>query len=260
MIDKNEFVSNFNSEDAYLVSNLYEKYKFSFYRGEFECSSEFYPPQIWNKLKKLENKLQVKVYLFGVFKESERRVVAFSSEDYRGSADFPVKVIKIKNKSHFSNLKHKDYLGAIMSLGLKREKYGDLIVKNDECYVPIFKDDYNYILGNLTSVGNSPCIITESDIIEAQSIMPDFKAVKLNVSSMRLDVIVSGITNVSRSKSNDFIKAGLVLVDYLRVSRKDFDVQEGSTITVRGFGKYRICEITGNTSKGRLKLIVRKYI
>jgi RNA-binding protein YlmH len=192
----------------------------------------------------------------GIFTDSERRMVVFCNETVEG---FPIKLIKITNKSKFTKLEHRDYLGAMMSLGVKREKIGDFVIQGNSCYVAICEDIYEYIINNLTAIGKCPCeIVEELDFCGLPSI--EYKDETIIATSQRLDCIVSSLTNLSRSKAILLINGGKVLLNYEEIVEKDKVVQLGSTITIRGFGKYRIVDIAGNSNSGRLKINVKKYI
>ena len=88
----------------------------------------------------------------------------------------------------------------------------------------------------------------------------NFLEVIINVSSLRLDSIVSKLSNISRSKALDLINQNKILVDYCKVNSKSLEVKEGQRITIAGVGKYIMGNIVGNTKSGRFKVNIKKYI
>lgn len=253
---KTEFLSIFKNEDKLLLSNIYEKLNIAEKTGKTIYTSEFYTPDIWKSLSRAENSFGINVYSSGIFKNCERKMLAFSSDKLYY---FPIKIIKIINLSKFTKLGHRDYMGAIMSLGISRNKFGDMVSLDDCCYVALSEDISQFIIDNLTLIGKCPVRITEVGIEEE---IPEikFQVENLIVSSLRLDCLVSGICNISRSKSLNLIHDGSVKVDYVTAKEKDFLVDYDSTITIRGYGKYKLTGDNGVTNKKRLKLLLKKFI
>lgn len=256
-MDKRSFESMFEIEDKQVIWNIYDKMILAERSGRLIFSNEFYPPYIW---KVLENDLfdvNFSIKSFGVFEEAERRMLSFSSCDL---SSFPISVLRITNKSKYSKLQHKDYLGAIMSLGIKREKFGDIILKENSCYVPVYSDIAEFVLSNLSFVGKNPV-----DIHLLQDIFADMPSVNMEEmtiisTSLRIDCIISSICNVSRNQAAEMLSSGKVMIDYIQINQRDKIVKFGSILTIRGFGKYKIVKDIGNTQKGRIKLSIKKYI
>lgn len=256
-MDKNKLLSIFNSNEHIIVSSIYDKLYVSERSGRTVFTKEFYSPNIWKIFLSLSEKIDTGVFTYGIFDEAERRMIAFSSFE---PENYPMKLIRIRNKSKFSTLSHRDYLGSIMSLGIIREKYGDLIMDGSYCYVPVLDEIADFLLLNLKTVGNCPC---EAEIIGQESnLVPKVKFEDMVVisTSLRLDCIVSALTGVSRSQSEELISKGKVLIDYAEICEKNRAMKEDSVVTIRGYGKYRIDNMLGFSSKGRLKLNVKKYV
>lgn len=145
-----------------------------------------------------------------------------------------------------------------MSLGIKRNKLGDLIVKDDICYVAAFSDIAEYIASNLNRISNVSCDV---DILEADEVDIRYEFIEevINVQSKRLDSIVSKITRKSRSTAEEIISRGDVLINYSVYRDKSKEVKENDRITVRKYGKYILGSIIGNSKSGKLKVIIKKY-
>ena len=256
-MDKKSFINLFHLEDKNSISNLFDKVILASRTGQTIYCNEFYTPKVWKTLEEIQIELEVKVFTYGLFEDSERRMIAFTNEE---DLNFPVKILSIKNKSKFSALKHKDYLGAIMSLGIKREKLGDIVLSGEGCYFPVCSDISDYVFINLNTIGNSPCsfevLDASTDITKAKN----YEEKVIIISSLRMDCIISSICNISRSVAVEMIDNGKVLLDYTEVKSKEKKVLPESVITVRGYGKYKIGEEIGTTQKDRIKMLVKKYI
>lgn len=254
-MDKNNFLKYFKEEE--IATKLYNRYMLALNKNITVFSKEFLSPHEWSQLLEIEVKLGIKVFTEGIFQESERRMVAFSNLEVK--PEFPIEIIKIKGKSKFHNLRHKDFLGAVMAQGLEREKMGDFIVEENSCYFPILEDVSSYIKYSLESIGKSPCdVITIDDLKDLPEKQYEEKIV--TVSSLRLDTIVSSICNLSRSKAEDIISQGKVLVNYYEVSKKDKTLESNDKLIVRGFGKFILKDILGVTSKDKYRILIQKYI
>lgn len=256
-MDKKTFMDAANYEDKVVLSSIYDKLALSERINSQVFTSEFYPPGLWKSLEAIQGRLPVNVHSFGVFEEAERRLVAFSQYEIQ---EYPVKLVEIRNDSKFNKLQHGDFLGALMSLGLKREKFGDLLVKDDKCHVAVHEEIADYILMNLRTIGKAPVEALLVDHHEFSNLEPEFQTLVVNVSSTRCDAMVSAICNISRSKAEDLIKRGNVLVDYEKVQEKSEFVKADTVVTVRGHGKFKIQEAVGHTSRGKNKIRIKKYI
>jgi RNA-binding protein YlmH len=256
-MDKKSFLSHFDYADTLSLTNIYEKITLTEKTGRINYTKDFYPPVIWNKLIEMDSKFDLKIFSFGFFKEAERRIIAFSDSK---PIEYPIELIKITSHSHFDVQKHGDFLGAIMALGIKREKLGDFVLDKVSCYVPIEKSFSKYIQDNLVSIGKSPCTVERVD--ENTEVMPasNFLDMVILSTSLRLDCIVSAICDISRNEAVNLINRGKVLVNYSEITDKSSNVENDSILTIRGYGKYKIIESNGFTAKGRLKITIKKYI
>ncbi|MGL4108166.1 RNA-binding protein [Clostridium sp. LP20] len=254
-MDKKRILNNFGEDDKADVLNLYEKYTLSFERDIPIFGNNFYSPNVWKFFQSTLGTKEFKVETYGFFKEAERRMISFNN---LYDAEFPIKVIKIENNSKFSSPTHRDYLGAILSLGINRNKIGDLLIKDNICYLPICEEIEDFIINNLTSIGRSPCSVTtvEEGFIPPN---PEFKEEIILVQSLRVDSIVAKLTKLSRGKSQAIIEEGKVLIDYNRIKDKSKEVVKGERITIRGLGKFILGDIVGSSKSGKFKVVIKKY-
>lgn len=256
-MNKKEFLNSICSEDKLTLSNIFDKINLAVKIGKPVYTNEFYTPDIYNGVSNLSDLLDLEIISYGIFENSERNMLAFSKEKV---SCFPVSLIKIENKSKFNHLSHRDYMGAIMSIGINRSKFGDLIVEDNSCFIAVSKDILSYIIDNLHSIGKCSCKISELELSNVNIPKIKFEEFSIIVSSLRLDCLISSICNISRSKAVDLIKKGSILVDYVSGKEKDYTVIFGNTITIRGYGKYKVCRDIGVTAKNRIKVIMKKFV
>ena len=285
---KENFLRQFVKEQEYLASKLYNYYEIAQDYEIISFTEEFYTPNFWKKLGKKFG--GVNVVCDGVFVDSDRRQIAFIPDSFMNENDnlgfknnendlenfrfnhnviqFPNKLLKISIDSRFYGYLHKDFLGSLMGLNVKREFMGDLIIesynKKDKRifgYIPVSEKIADYIISELKQIGRATCEIEVVDIKDKNN-LPKYKYDDklITVQSKRLDSIVSTITNLSRTKVIEPIEKGQVIVDYVEEKDKSKLLEIGSLITIRGFGKYKLFLDKGETKKGKERILVKKYI
>ncbi|MGL5615573.1 MAG: RNA-binding protein [Sarcina sp.] len=254
-MNKESFLNYFKDEDQFEIIKLYNLYVKASKTGAMFCSDEFYSPKIWSKVSNLGLE-GVSIDSYGLFEEGEKKIIVFNKEEY---IEPPLILVKISCNTKFVKLEHKDFLGSIMALGIKRSKLGDLILAEDGvCYFATFINMAEYILENLHKIKSLTC---KCNIVENPLEAPkvEFKEELVLCTSRRVDNIVAAITKLSRNKAVELIDKGLVLLDYNSVSNKSLEIKVGSRLTIRGFGKFKIMETIGKTKSDREKLIILKY-
>lgn len=255
MLSKEDILKSFLKEDTEDVIKVYECMILAYNKGIPTFTKLFCKPNIWLYFTKKFNSNDFLVEAKGAFEECDRKILSFNNIY---DIPYPYRILKITNKSKFNKLSHKDYLGALMALGLEREKLGDLRVIDDFAIVPIYDEVVDYILSSLNSVGKAPVSIEE--IFEDNLPKINFEEEIIIVPSLRLDNIVSKLSKVSRGKAIEVIDSGRVLIDYSKSIEKSKEIKEGQRITILGVGKFIIGEIVGNTKSGRYKVKINKFI
>lgn len=161
--------------------------------------------------------------------------------------------------SGFVSLSHRDYLGAVMRLGLERETVGDIIPTSDaSCVLICTPNAAAVIRDQLDRVGRDG--VKVRTVAEIPQIVRRFEEMTLILSSMRLDCAVKALCNISREEAQRTILAGLCDLNYKTADDTSRTVAPGDIISVRGVGKFRLGEIAGSTRKDRLRLSAEKYI
>ena len=197
---------------------------------------------------------------YGGYEEAERQILAISPYALDHSA-FEIGIISIQVKVGIGKaLSHRDYLGALLGMGLERHTIGDIILNASGAYVFVEKNMIPYIKNELFSIGRYQKIQIEE--ITADNIClekPKTKVIETTVSALRMDAICAVAFGMSRSASAKLIEGDKARCNGLIVDVSD-RVKEGDTITLRGFGKAKITSVNGLTKKDRMHVTIEKYL
>ncbi len=201
-------------------------------------------------------------FFWGGYDDAERTVLIFPAQwqdqdTLKRSKECPLTVIRAVWKSG-ETLTHRDFLGALMGLGIERELIGDILVKAGACDILLLREIAPYVLQNLASAGHETLSLSEEvepDVGEAR-----FRLIKDTVATLRLDAIVGSGFALSREKAASAIRSGKVTLDGLECIKPDKPVEQGSRISLRGLGKIRLAEIGGLSKKGRTIIVIERYI
>ena len=258
---KEIFLRQFPQELEYEASKLYNTFEIAKKYEIISFTEEFYTPNFWKKL--TEKFDGIKVITDGIFEDSDRRQIGFVPDGFdidEGNTEFPCRLLEIEINSKFREYEHKDFLGSLMGLNIKRELMGDLILEDDRGYIPVSEKIYGHILSELKQVGKAPCKVKEISLSDIEN-LPKYKFDDkiITVPSKRLDSIVSAITNLSRTKVIEPIERGKVLIDYFPEKDKSKILELDTVITIRGYGKYRLFSDRGETKKGKERILIKKY-
>ena len=157
--------------------------------------------------------------------------------------------------SGFRNLSHRDYLGAILGLGIERDAIGDVAVQ-DEYNAILFcpRTLGAFLIGELNKVGSDTVRCRECVIDENFTDGKKYRPISDTVASARLDCVVAALCNLSREAAQGAVRSGLVEVDFEPEERVDTVLEPPITVSVRGYGRFILRSFDGETKKGRLRL------
>lgn len=159
-----------------------------------------------------------------------------------------------------NSLTHRDFLGAMMGTGIKREMIGDILVGNKSCDIVVVKDIATYLESNFSSAGRTKIDTTAVPINDINVPEENTKTINATVASLRLDSIVSSGFSISREKAADAIRAGKVTLNHIECTKIDKLVNEDDCFSFRGMGKAVLKQVGNTTRKGRTRIVIEKYI
>ena len=218
-------------------------------------ATEFLNPfEVKNAIDILNSESDLKYKVDGGYKNAERQLIyIFPYYIEEDNLESDLRVIQIEGNFKFKSISHRDYLGALLNLGIKREKIGDILIHDNFCQVVVSEDICDFIIINLDKVSRNKVKVKEitvKDIIQSEQ---NFKEISFTVSSLRVDSIISGVYNLSRNESVKLIKCERVNVDYEKITSPSREIKSNSLISVRGYGR-TIVEVGDLTKKGRTKV------
>ena len=221
--------------------------------------SNFLTPAEQHSLAGLSH-IQSSLHLFGGLAESERRV-AFFLPDYLTHEDFDPSayITAFHLRCRFGVFGHRDVLGSLLGLGLARWSIGDIYTKDEDAWFFCLPSVANAIARDLTKIGRNGVQITEIPLYEVPEPERQREEIRFTVSSCRLDAIVSGTWNLSRTNAANLIESGLVSLNYTVCERTSATVEAGDVFSLRGYGKAALRELGGKSRKDRIHLIVERY-
>lgn len=202
--------------------------------------------------------------------DGAERVVMLSVPDYIDSDDpneiftvysdeCPLSAVRVE-KDRFSDIGHRDYLGAVMGLGLTRESVGDICVQPDGCDIVALPNAAKYIEDNLTGAGRATLKAKQIPLGEVRAPQVNIKETSITVASPRLDAVAGEIFSLSRSAAAQAIASGAVTVNDEQVLKADRRLSPKDKIVLRGKGRAILGEEFTQTKKGRVRIGVKKSV
>lgn len=196
-----------------------------------------------------------RVFFDGGYDGAERVILRCLPEDWPGEPDQPLAVIRVRAKEAGGRpMRHGDYLGALMGLGLKRDPIGDILVREDGADIIVLREIAPFLLEEFAYAGHARL---EREMIPLSSlIVPrrEEEEIRATAASLRLDNILAAGFGISRAKAVEAIRAGLVFLDHVEVLKPDAVVREGMEITFRHHGRVFLTEAGGFTRKNRIRV------
>ena len=203
------------------------------------------------------------LYAFGGYEGAERKMLVFLPDYLEENAlyeeDSPLVCLRAKFYEGDCP-SHRDFLGALMGAGIAREVLGDICVGKDSCDFFVTAEISSYILQNFTSAGRAKVSLTRITLSEVSVPEPEVKEIKDTLASLRLDSVVSSGFRIGRSLAAQYISAGKAAVNGLPCEKPDKAVTEGDKISLRGMGKIKLKTVGGQTKKGRISVVIDRYV
>lgn len=208
-----------------------------------------------------KNSFEAPVEFFGGYEEAERQMVAFLPDAFLRGENFPICVLQIQplQKKFAEQLSHRDFLGAILNLGIDRCKIGDILVDEHSAIVFVHQSMADYICDTLTRIRHTVVRVSTVELSDFHY-TPKTETIRGSVASIRLDTLLSLAYHSSRSKLTALIQSGRVFVNGKLITSNGYNPKEGDIISVRQMGRFRYNGIVSETKKGRYYAEIQKYI
>lgn len=199
--------------------------------------------------------------LFGGDPACERLMVRFGNIEQMGyEEEFPIACLQIRPSApkFAEKLEHRDYLGALINLGLERSTMGDIFVGERAAYVYCQDSIAPFICENLTRVRHTTVHCEQVEQIDRDA-LPHLEDKVVNAASERLDVILAAVYNLSRSQCIELFRAGRVYVNGRLYENNSGQPKSGDIISLRGYGRFMYGGVEYETKKGRYGVRVQVY-
>ncbi len=203
------------------------------------------------------SKFDVDFKLFGGYLDAERLILG-CFPDWMEEREFPICAITF-NFRKADKLQHKDFLGSLMALGIKRETVGDILIEDGRAVAFVVDEIADYAIREITKIGRTG-VTLEKGFNEPLPQKSTLKCFTETVASLRLDCVVSAVAKISRTAAVQKINDGLVAVNSVTAEKHTKLIADGDILTVRGSGRFVIEATSDRTRKDRTILKYKKYV
>ena len=264
-MSKNDRKQYQSEEEKLLIAKILDKLEFCKTRNKIVNTDFFNISEIGVIKKVLEEQKVSNYFFFGGKQEADRSILILypdkiTEEIARKNISNIVEIIRIIIPNELK-YEHRDYLSGIMKLGIKREKFGDILVTDTGADIVCLKEISEYLQMNLKElIRFKKSTINLFDISELENIETKFEEFSIIVSSVRLDNFVAELARCSRTKAIEFIEEMRVFVNSIVQEKSSKKINEGDIITIRGKGKFVFDSIQRETKNNKFVINIRKYI
>ena len=248
-------------KDDFFLKRIRELANLS-YQRDIVTFSDFLNLNEQNMVSSLKRQFpQIVMEIFGGYENAERQMVAFHPDALAFTWEYPIDCLKIEPKAiKFSeSLTHRDYLGALLNLGIERSVIGDIVVQEKAAWFFCQNKMTDFFLDNLCRVRHTNILITKVDDPDKLP-CPKLEAINGTCASVRLDSLISLAFKASISSMVSYIEGGQVFVNGKLITSNGYEPKEGDIISVRGKGRFIFDGMSHQTKKGRCGVRILRYI
>ena len=250
-----------NYEDKILLAKNWDKINAGIARN-ISANSAFLSPRELHMCRYLFGQ-QDGLFEYGGYPDAERKMIIFLPDyldkSFLDSENSPIICLRA---TFYENdvLSHRDFLGALLGGGISRESIGDICVGKSSCDFFVTAEIAPYLLQNFISAGRTKLRLSEIPLADVNIPDPEIKEIRDTLASIRLDSIISSGFSIARSLAAQYISNGKAAIDGLPCEKADKCIPQGAKISVRGLGKIKLHQINGLTKKGRISVIIHRYM
>lgn len=197
---------------------------------------------------------------YGGYPDAERSLFLAFPEYAAETVDSEfITLLEIRGRD-IGTLNHRDFLGSILGLGIKREKIGDILCLEDRCLVFVLSDIADYIISNLEKVARCGVRVRVLNFDDLEVPKRKVEEIRTTVAALRLDCVVAAALKTSRAAAAEVVRSKRVLVNWQEACESSQKVLPGDVFSIRGAGRFRLTEEVSETRKGRLSVCIEKSI
>ena len=199
-----------------------------------------------------------KVEFFGGFDDAERKKAKIISNEYY-DVDYDIVCLKAKFNNKFNKVEHRNILGAVHNLGINFNRFGDIIVLENEVYIFVDEEIADYIAMEFTKAGRVNLDFQRVDLTEV-GIEKKYEDFEIVSSSFRIDSIVAKITNKSRSKVKEFLEQDFIKLNHVILRNGEKTCTPDDIISIRKYGRYVVKGYTQNKKSLKYRITISKLV
>ena len=240
-----------SAEDRLLLSRAYDA---------IELSERIHSPRFLGFLNEHESMYlrqnlpkRADIGFFGGYDGAVRVMLGASAEN----VDYPITALEFTYKPEY-DLRHRDFLGSLMALGIRRDTVGDILTSRGRTVVFFSDDIAHFVMSQVDKIGRVGVSVGHADVSDLP-VPDDIEELVFTLSSLRLDAFTAAAANLSRDKAARLIRSETVMVDHVTQTGVAYMLREGTTVTIRKYGKFVLSGVIGESRKGRLRVSVRHY-
>lgn len=248
-------------EDRMLLAKVWDRINTGLHR-EIPTSTCFLSPRELEMTRFLFGQ-QPGLTAFGGYEDAERKMLCYLPDyldpSWLSGPDSPVICLRAEF-FRGDTPTHRDFLGALMGAGVGRETIGDICVGKGTCDFFTTGEIAPYLLQNFLSAGRTRLHLSQIPLDRVQVPEAEFQAIRDTLASIRLDSVISAGFRIGRSLAAQYVTAGKAAINGLPCEKPDKGLDAGDKISVRGLGKLRLAQVEGQTKKGRVWVMIEKYV
>jgi RNA-binding protein YlmH len=263
-MERERLLSHTTGADRILASRILDQAELSLKRAA-PVGTDFLDPHELEVAKDLLRFVpEVKFLVFGAYRKAERQRIVLTPAFYlTESVEPPLAFFSVRTlpgKVGEAVFGHRDVLGSLLGLGLKREKIGDIIIAEDEVQIIVAEEIGDFVQTHLERVGSARVQVDRIDPEQLNTPPERIKEIKTTVASLRLDAVAGLGFGVSRTRMAREIKAEKVKVNWRLTANPDYQVKVGDVLSIKGRGRVVVAETTGLSKKGRTGIVLKRLI
>ena len=251
-------------EDRLLLAKVLDRAEQAASRN-IPSATDFLSPQqqmLTQDLLRLAGYAEHSFVRLGGYDGAERNLFLFLPdwlEPEDAASQSPIRCLRAAFRAE-EKLTHRDFLGSLMGMGIVREKIGDILVGPDSADLLVLDSVADFLRQSWDSAGRAKLTVTEIDPSHIHIPAVKCQEVRDTVSSLRLDAVASTGFRMARGRAAELISSGRVQVNWRECTKPDKPLAAGDTVSARGFGKFMLTEVGGTTRKGRISIVVKRYV
>ncbi|MFV9509969.1 RNA-binding protein [Tepidibacillus sp. LV47] len=204
--------------------------------------------------------MDLTMFFDGGYQEAERGRILIAPSYFYSEEDLGLHYFQIYGENKFFVITHKDVLGALLNIGLKREKFGDILITDTTKQLIVASEVADYVRMELKQIGKTKINLESITRDHLNPPLIQYENLQFTVHSLRVDTVVAHVFRQSRSKVAEWIKGKHLKVNWQIVDQVDYKLEVGDMVSLRKFGRFKILEEDGTTKKGRILIKVGKII